>query len=86
MAAEWEMSGWDSGDWVAAEMVEEGFGIGVWEVLEAAEADETLGEQVLSLAANPINCTDSAAENFSNLEVAVEVSRARRLARRFRLD
>lgn len=53
----------------------------VWEVLEAAESDEALGEQVLSLAANPINCTDSAAVNFSNLEVAVEVSRVKRLAK-----
>lgn len=52
----------------------------VWAVLEAAESDAALSEQVLDLAANPINCTDSAAMNFSNLEVAVEVSRVSRLA------
>ncbi|MBV4457323.1 hypothetical protein KVG96_05105 [Pseudomonas sp. COR58] len=45
----------------------------VWRVLEAAEADATLCEQILDLAANPIHCTDSAALNFSHLEVAVEV-------------
>ena len=50
----------------------------VWEVLEAAEADATLREQLLDLAANPINCTDSAALNFSHLEVAVEVQKVTR--------
>jgi hypothetical protein len=34
-----------------------------------------LYEQILDLAANPINCTDSAAINFSHLEIAVEVDR-----------
>ncbi|QHC97022.1 hypothetical protein PspR84_21045 [Pseudomonas sp. R84] len=52
----------------------------VWAVLEAAEADAPLCDQVLSLAANPINCTDSAAMNFSYLEVAVEVDRVTSLA------
>lgn len=50
----------------------------VWEVLEAAESNATLREQVLDLAANPINCTDSAALNFSHLEVAVEVDKVTR--------
>lgn len=45
----------------------------VWRVLSAAEAKTALREQLLDLAANPINCTDSAASNFSHLEVAVEV-------------
>lgn len=47
----------------------------VWAVLEAAESQAPLYEQILDLAANPINCTDSAAINFSHLEVAVEVDR-----------
>jgi hypothetical protein len=45
----------------------------VWQVLRAAEAKTSLREQLLDLAANPINCTDSAASNFSHLEVAVEI-------------
>jgi hypothetical protein len=45
----------------------------VWQVLRAAEGKTTLREQLLDLAANPINCTDSAASNFSHLEVAVEI-------------
>ncbi|WP_454564586.1 NEL-type E3 ubiquitin ligase domain-containing protein [Pseudomonas sp. AIG] len=52
----------------------------VWAVLEAAESDAQLCDQVLNLAANPINCTDSAAMNFSYLEVAVEVDRITNLA------
>jgi len=47
----------------------------VWSVLEAARLDTPLREQVFELAANPINCTDSAALNFSHLEVAVEVDK-----------
>lgn len=52
----------------------------VWAVLNAAEADAVLCEQVLNLAANPIDCTDTAAMNFSHLEVAVEVDRLTNLA------
>ncbi|MFJ2539097.1 NEL-type E3 ubiquitin ligase domain-containing protein [Pseudomonas sp. NPDC087614] len=52
----------------------------VWAVLEAAETDAILSEQVFDLAANPINCTDSAAVNFSQLELAVEVNKITRLA------
>jgi hypothetical protein len=52
----------------------------VWAVLEAAESDAVLCEQVLNQAANPINCTDSAALNFSHLEVAVEVDKLTNLA------
>lgn len=52
----------------------------VWAVLEAAEKDASLCDQVLDLAASPINCTDSAAMNFSHLEVVVEVDRVTRRA------
>ncbi|WP_415761841.1 NEL-type E3 ubiquitin ligase domain-containing protein [Pseudomonas sp. CP4] len=52
----------------------------VWAVLEAAQRDPVLCDQVLNLAANPINCTDSAAMNFSHLEVAVEVDRVSNIA------
>ncbi|WP_434596440.1 hypothetical protein J3Q09_08325 [Pseudomonas sp. R4-83] len=52
----------------------------VWTVLEAAENDAVLCDQVLDLAASPINCTDSAAMNFSYLEVAVEIDRVTSLA------
>ncbi|SDT38068.1 NEL-type E3 ubiquitin ligase domain-containing protein [Pseudomonas granadensis] len=47
----------------------------VWNVLEAAENDAPLCDQLLDLAASPINCTDSAAISFSYLEVAVEIER-----------
>lgn len=50
----------------------------VWAVLEATQADAELREQVFDLAANPINCTDNAAINFSHLEVAVHVNRVTR--------
>ncbi|MFG6206248.1 NEL-type E3 ubiquitin ligase domain-containing protein [Pseudomonas retamae] len=52
----------------------------VWAVLEAAENDAVLCDRLLNIAASPINCTDSAAMNFSHLEVAVEVARVTRLA------
>jgi len=52
----------------------------VWNVLEAAENDAQLCDQLLNLAASPINCTDSAAINFSYLEVAVEVDRITSIA------
>ncbi|CAI8944910.1 RING-type E3 ubiquitin transferase [Pseudomonas sp. IT-347P] len=52
----------------------------VWVVLEAAERDAILCDQVLNLAANPINCTDSAAINFSHLELAVEIDQVTSLA------
>ncbi|MBC3775804.1 NEL-type E3 ubiquitin ligase domain-containing protein [Pseudomonas sp. SWRI99] len=47
----------------------------VWTVLEAAETDAGLCDQLLDIAANRMICTDSAAVNFSHLEVAVEVNR-----------
>jgi hypothetical protein len=50
----------------------------VWVVLKAAEADRALCAQLLDEAANPINCIDSAAVNFSHLEVTVEVDRITR--------
>jgi len=52
----------------------------VWAVLEATQADAELREQIFDLAANPINCTDNAAVNFSHLEVAVHVQRVTRTA------
>ncbi|WP_434766337.1 NEL-type E3 ubiquitin ligase domain-containing protein [Pseudomonas triticicola] len=52
----------------------------VWAVLEAAQREPVLCDQLLNLAANPINCTDSAAMNFSHLEVAVEVDRVSNVA------
>jgi hypothetical protein len=58
-----------------SEHVQEDMTRRVWRVLEAAEGNSALREQVLELAANPINCTDSAALNFSHLEVAVEIDR-----------
>lgn len=45
----------------------------IWEVLKAAEADGPLCDELLDMAANPINCDDTAAINFSHLEVAVHV-------------
>ncbi|MGY2438916.1 NEL-type E3 ubiquitin ligase domain-containing protein [Pseudomonas sp. SDO52101_S400] len=50
----------------------------VWAVLEATRDDAELREQVFDLAANPIDCADNAAVNFSHLEVAVQVQRATR--------
>jgi hypothetical protein len=63
------------GDTADAEFVREDLSRRVWSVLDAAQANTTLREQVFELAANPINCTDSAALNFSHLEVAVEVDK-----------
>lgn len=45
----------------------------VWEVLDATYGNAELRDQVFNLAANPINCIDGAATNFSHLEVAVRV-------------
>ncbi|WP_409316534.1 NEL-type E3 ubiquitin ligase domain-containing protein [Pseudomonas sp. KCJK9016] len=50
----------------------------VWNVLEATQSDAELRQQIFDLAANPINCTDTAALNFSHLEVAVQVRRVTR--------
>ncbi|WP_223453141.1 MULTISPECIES: NEL-type E3 ubiquitin ligase domain-containing protein [unclassified Pseudomonas] len=63
------------GDTADTEHVREDMTRRVWRVLEAAQVDTPLREQVFELAANPINCTDSAALNFSHLEVAVEVDK-----------
>jgi hypothetical protein len=52
----------------------------VWTVLEATQADAELRRQIFDLAANPINCTDNAALNFSHLEVAVQVHRVTRVS------
>ncbi|WP_085629739.1 NEL-type E3 ubiquitin ligase domain-containing protein [Pseudomonas sp. R16(2017)] len=61
------------GNTADSEFVHQDMARRVWRVLQAAEGDAVLCEQVLDLAANPIRCTDSAALNFSHLEVAVEV-------------
>jgi hypothetical protein len=66
------------GDTADSEKVSKDMQRRVWAVLEAAESDNALCDQVLSVAANPINCTDTAAINFSYLEVAVEVDRVTR--------
>jgi hypothetical protein len=63
------------GDTADTEHVREDMTRRVWSVLEAAETATPIREQLFELAANPINCTDSAALNFSHLEVAVEVDR-----------
>jgi Leucine-rich repeat (LRR) protein len=63
------------GDTADSQHVREDMTRRVWRVLEAAESNATLREQVLDLAANPINCTDTAALNFSNLEIAVEIDK-----------
>lgn len=52
----------------------------VWRVLEATENDSGLREQIFDLAANPINCADNAALNFSHLEVAVHVRNVLRVS------
>ncbi|MFJ2687325.1 NEL-type E3 ubiquitin ligase domain-containing protein [Pseudomonas sp. NPDC087342] len=68
------------GNTADSEYVREDMTRRVWSVLEAAYDDAALRDQVLNQAANPINCTDTAAMNFSNLEVAVEVDKVRRLS------
>ncbi|AXJ06276.1 hypothetical protein CFN16_19725 [Pseudomonas fluorescens] len=52
----------------------------VWSVLEATQANAELRGQIFDLAANPINCTDNAALNFSHLEVAVHVHNVLRVS------
>ncbi|NWB26372.1 NEL-type E3 ubiquitin ligase domain-containing protein [Pseudomonas gingeri] len=52
----------------------------VWAVLEAAARDTVLRTELFDLAANPLTCVDSAARNFSHLEVRVLLTRARVLA------
>ncbi|NVZ61716.1 hypothetical protein HX867_06430 [Pseudomonas gingeri] len=52
----------------------------VWKVLEAAARDSQLRSELFDLAANPMTCVDSAAKNFSDLEVRVLLNRARSLA------
>ncbi|WP_439819867.1 NEL-type E3 ubiquitin ligase domain-containing protein [Pseudomonas sp. HLG18] len=53
----------------------------VWTVLDATQSDAELREQIFDLAANPINCTDNAALNFSHLEVAVQVHHVTRASK-----
>ncbi|WP_338525686.1 NEL-type E3 ubiquitin ligase domain-containing protein [Pseudomonas batumici] len=54
----------------------------VWEVLGEAAEDTTLRSELFDLAANPMTCVDSAARNFSHLEVRMLLARARTLAAR----
>lgn len=51
----------------------------IWRVLDAAAGDAELREELFDRAAMPLNCDDAAAVNFSNLEIAMEISEARRL-------
>lgn len=66
------------GNTAESEYVREDMTRRVWSVLEASEVNGDLRHQLFDLAANPINCTDSAALNFSHLEVAVEIDRVTR--------
>ncbi|MFM9383420.1 NEL-type E3 ubiquitin ligase domain-containing protein [Pseudomonas sp. UV AK001] len=68
------------GNTADSEYVREDMSRRVWTVLEATRADAELREQIFDLAANPINCTDNAALNFSHLEVAVHVHKALRVS------
>jgi hypothetical protein len=63
------------GNTADSEHVREDMNRRVWSVLEASEGNAGLRNQLFDLAANPINCTDSAALNFSHLEVAVEIEK-----------
>ncbi|WP_224771034.1 NEL-type E3 ubiquitin ligase domain-containing protein [Pseudomonas sp. FEN] len=54
----------------------------VWEVLGEAAEDTTLRGELFDLAADPMTCVDSAARNFSHLEVRMLLARARNLATR----
>jgi hypothetical protein len=68
------------GNTADSEYVREDMSRRVWTVLEATQADAELREQIFDLAANPINCTDNAALNFSHLEVAVHVRNVLRVS------
>ena len=48
----------------------------VWEVLDAAQDNSELRQELFSLAANPRTCVDSVASCFSALEVRVFAARA----------
>ena len=52
----------------------------VWEVLAEAAESTTLRRELFDLAADPLTCVDSAARNFSHLEVRMLLARARLLA------
>ncbi|MCJ7959317.1 MAG: hypothetical protein MUW57_22930 [Pseudomonas sp.] len=59
-----------------AQLVREDLERRVWRVLEAAGTDTQLRDEIFYRAATPLNCDDSAALNFSNLEVLVEIHEA----------
>ncbi|MHA3737381.1 NEL-type E3 ubiquitin ligase domain-containing protein [Pseudomonas sp. Eth.TT006] len=69
------------GNSAESEHVREDMSRRVWNVLEATQTDVELRQQIFDLAANPINCTDNAALNFSHLEVAVQVHHVTRASR-----
>lgn len=48
----------------------------VWWVLETAEHDAALRQEVFDRAATPLNCDDAAAASFSNLEVLTHIHEA----------
>lgn len=52
----------------------------VWQVLEAGAGDEALRGRLVAMAAHPETCVDGAAVMFSNMELEVQVSRAKALA------
>lgn len=47
----------------------------VWEMIEAADNNEALRQDLLSIAASPRSCSDSVAMNFSLLEQQMQLSR-----------
>lgn len=52
----------------------------VWQVLEAGAEDVELRSRLVAMAAHPETCSDGAAVMFSNMELEVQVSRAKALA------
>lgn len=52
----------------------------VWVVLERAEADAALCDQIFDLTSYRMNCTDTAAMAFSHLEIAVHVDQITKAA------
>lgn len=59
-----------------SEFVHEDMNRRVWQVLKAAHDNTELRTELFDLAADPISCTDSVANNFSHLEVAARVHHA----------
>lgn len=51
----------------------------VWEMIEAANENEDLRQDLMSIATAPRSCTDSVLMAFSNLEVQMELARVSRV-------